>query len=319
MPSGASIVLAVSGGADSMALLYGARELVDSARWRLSVGHVHHGWRGRQADRDLEFVAEHARRLGLPFFSRHRDARELARRRSLSPEAGAREARYAALAEIAKEAQALRIATAHQRDDRTESFLMALERGTGLAAAAGPKPSREDGVVRPLLAVSRREILAFLARRGMTYRRDSTNGDLSLQRNRVRRALGRLARSRPEALLVLQNQADRLAAERGRIELEYEARVRPHLASAPGSVVADAEVLAGCSRALQRHALEEASRPFARPGRAPLTGREREQVLARLQEGGNFRFEAGRRIRFERRGKLLTVSQVQNSNIKVSS
>jgi tRNA(Ile)-lysidine synthase len=319
MPSGSSILLAVSGGADSMALLYGARELADRASWRLSVGHVHHGWRGRQADRDLAFVAEHARRLGLPFFSRRRDARALARRQRLSPEAGAREARYAALAEMAREAQAARIATAHQRDDRTESLLMALERGAGLAAAAGPKPFREDGVVRPLLAVSRPEILDFLARREITYRRDSTNGDLSLQRNRVRRALGRLARARPEALSMLQNHADRLAAERERVEIDFQARVRPHLANAPGSVVADAGLLAGCSTALQRHALEEAARPFARPGRPPLTGREREQILTRLQEGGDFRFEAGRRIRFERRGKLLTVFQVQSSKFKVST
>src|SRR2546430_821770 len=86
-------------------------DAADSAAWQLSVGHVHHGWRGRQADRDLAFVAEHARRLGLPFFSRRRDARRHARTARLSPEAGARDARYAALAEMAKEAQALRIAT----------------------------------------------------------------------------------------------------------------------------------------------------------------------------------------------------------------
>jgi tRNA(Ile)-lysidine synthase len=220
---------------------------------------------------------------------------------------------------MAKEAQAVRVATAHQRDDRTESLLMALERGAGLAAAAGPKVCREDGVVRPLLAVSRPEILDFLARREITYRRDSTNGDLSLQRNRVRRALGRLARARPDALSVLQNQADRLGAERERIEIDFQAKVRPRLATAPGSVVADAEFLAGCPTPLLRRALEEAARPFAQPGRAPLTGREREQILARLQEGVNFRFEAGRRIRFERRGRLLTVFQVPSSRFKVST
>jgi tRNA(Ile)-lysidine synthase len=220
---------------------------------------------------------------------------------------------------MAKEAQAVRVATAHQRDDRTESLLMALERGAGLAAAAGPTVCREDGVVRPLLAVSRPEILDFLARREITYRRDSTNGDLSLQRNRVRRALGRLARARPDALSVLQNQADRLGAERERIEIDFQAKVRPRLATAPGSVVADAEFLAGCPTPLLRRALEEAARPFAQPGRAPLTGREREQILARLQEGVNFRFEAGRRIRFERRGRLLTVFQVPSSRFKVST
>jgi len=307
LPAEASILLAVSGGADSMALLYGAAGAAAQARWRLSVGHVHHGWRRREADRDLAFVAEHARRLGLPFFSRRRDAHTLARSRKVSPEAGAREARYAALSEMGSDAQASRIATAHQRDDRIESLLMALERGAGLAAAAGPKALREDGVVRPLLEVSRREILDFLARREIPFRRDATNGDLNLQRNRVRRALARLARTRPDALSVLASQVDRLDAERRRIEIEFQTHVRPRLAIAPRSVVADAEFLAGCPAPLQRRALEEAARPFARPGRAPMTGREREQILARLAEGGNFRFEAGRQIRFERRGRLLAI------------
>jgi tRNA(Ile)-lysidine synthase len=292
-----------------MALLYAAAELATARRWRLCVGHVHHGWRRREADRDLAFVADHARRMSLPFCCRRRDARSFARNWKLSPEAGAREARYAALIEMAREARVSRIATAHQREDRIESLWMALERGTGLASAAGPKPSREDGVVRPLLGVSRAEILDFLARRGICFRRDATNGDLSLSRNRIRRALALLVRTHPWALEALSRRVDRLDAERERIEREFQARVRPHLSIAPGSVVANARMLTGCESALQRRAIEEAARPFARPGRAPLTGREREQILARLNEGGDFRFEAGRRIRFERRGSMLTVGR----------
>ncbi|MGH9365510.1 MAG: ATP-binding protein, partial [Thermoanaerobaculia bacterium] len=72
MPAGASVLLAVSGGADSMALLAGAAELAPRLGWRLAVGHVHHGWRGREADRDLSFVYDFARRLALPFASRRR-------------------------------------------------------------------------------------------------------------------------------------------------------------------------------------------------------------------------------------------------------
>src|SRR5512143_1424405 len=93
LPRGASILLAVSGGADSMALLLGAAEKAPQAGWRLAVAHVHHGWRGRAADRDLVFVGAYARRLGLPFFSRRRDARGETRNLKLSPEAGARHAR----------------------------------------------------------------------------------------------------------------------------------------------------------------------------------------------------------------------------------
>ena len=120
MPSGSAVLLAVSGGADSMALLAGSAQLKDRFGWRLSVGHVHHGWRGREADRDLAFVRDFARRLGLPFLGRHRDAREEARRLRVSPESGARHARYAALHEMACELGCASIATAHQREDRIE-------------------------------------------------------------------------------------------------------------------------------------------------------------------------------------------------------
>src|SRR5215831_11124388 len=128
MPAGSSVLLAVSGGADSMALLLGAAEKAPKAGWRLTVGHVHHGWRGRSADRDLLFVAGYARRLGLPFHSRRRDARGEARELKISPEAGARHARYEALAEMAREAGHCLVATAHQLDDRLESYWMARER-----------------------------------------------------------------------------------------------------------------------------------------------------------------------------------------------
>jgi tRNA(Ile)-lysidine synthase len=308
MPEESSILLAVSGGADSMALLYGAAAAAPVAGWRLTIGHVHHGWRGRSADRDLAFVSGHARRLGLAFLSRRCDARAEARRSKLSPEAAARRVRYAALAEMAREAQTSLIATAHQRDDRVESFLLALQRRAGLATLAGPRRQREDGVVRPLLSVSREAILEFLRRRGIGFRRDATNGDLAFPRNRIRRVLANLSAALgEEAIEALAHEVERLDAEREKIDREFAARVRPRLSVAPGSVIADAAFLEECPVPLLRHAIEEAARPFAAPGRPPMTGREREQILRRLAEGGNFRFEAGRRIIFERRGALLKI------------
>lgn len=294
-----------------MALLTGAAELAPRLQWRLCVGHVHHGWRAREADRDLAFVAEWSRRLGLPFASRRRDARSEARRLGLSPEAGARHARYAALHEMALElcpGGAISIATAHQRDDRIESYLLARQRRLGPLALAGPRARRQDGVVRPLLAVWRREIVEFLGRRGLPFRRDATNGELRLARNRVRRALARLARNRGQAALArLAQRVEALALRRDRLERDFDEAVLPLLAAGPGAVLADAAALQDHEVELVRMALDAASQPFARPGRPPLTGREREQILDRLAQGADFRFEAGRRIRFERRGRTLTV------------
>jgi|KBSSwiStaDraftv2_1062776.scaffolds.fasta_scaffold16974_5 tRNA(Ile)-lysidine synthase len=307
IPRDACVLLAVSGGADSLALLFGAVEASRETGWRLSVGHVHHGWRRREADRDLAFVSDHARRLGLPFFHRRRDARRAASELGLSPEAAARHVRYAALAEMAREAGASLVATAHQKDDAVESLLIAEERRGGLARLAGPRALRADGVVRPLLDVGRREILAFLAARGLEHRRDSTNGDLALSRNRVRRGL---AETSEEERAALAERVFALARERDRLEEEYARRVAPAVRRGSGAagndaVEVEARALSACEDELVRLALSRLAGPFARAGRPPMTGRERERLVSRLRAGGDFRFEAGRRIRFElRRGRL---------------
>jgi len=311
MPRGASLLLAVSGGADSLALLHGTAECAAAAGWSLAVGHVHHGWRGREANRDLSFVRDNARRLGIPFFLARRDARGEARDLKLSPEAGARHARYAALHEMATEAGCDLIATAHQRGDRVETYLLARERGAGLAGLAGLQRRRSDGVVRPLLEVSRHEILAFLRVRGLAHRRDASNGDLRLARNRIRRAvLALLAERGEEALRELEAEAERFSRDRDALEREFARSVEPRIFRGQGTVVADAPYLQACGHDLQRLAIERAALPFARPGKAPLTGREREQILVRLRGGGDFRFEAGRRIRFDRRGPVLRIELV---------
>jgi tRNA(Ile)-lysidine synthase len=309
IPPGTAVLLAVSGGADSMALLYGAVEAAKETGWRLSVSHVHHGWRPKEGERDLAFVAEHAKRLGLPFLSRHADARLVAKELGLSPEAGARQVRYRALAEMAVEAQASLVATAHQHEDAVESHVLARERHGGIAALAGPQESRTDGVVRPLLSVSRQEILAFLSERGISFRRDASNGDLRLARNRVRRTLARLKESPggEDTLRAMALEIARLGVERRLLESEVETRILPAAKSAPDAVVIDAAFLSACSEELQRLALSRLAARFARPGKPPMTGREREQLIALLAGGTDFRFEAGRRIRFERRGAQFSV------------
>lgn len=296
LPRGASILLAVSGGADSTALLFGAAEVAETNRWCLSVAHVHHGWRGRDADRDLSFVADYARRLGLRFLLRRRDARAVSRALGLSPEAGARRVRYEALLEMGREAGAVRIATAHQREDRVESYLLARRRKGGLASLAGPRESRADGIVRPLLSVARGEILEFLRARGIVWRRDRSNGDLTLERNRLRRRL--LA----EEVGPLARRVEVLARMREELDTEFERTFRPAIVVGRNVVVADAALLERSPAELVRRAVLECAAPFTAEGRPPMTGKEREQIIRLLATGADFRFEAGRRIRFRRRG-----------------
>jgi tRNA(Ile)-lysidine synthetase-like protein len=303
MPPSSPILLAVSGGADSMALLTAALRLRERLGWRLSVGHVHHGWRAEAADRDLAFVAEHCRRAGLDFSSRRRDARGESLRCGLSPEAGARRVRYAALLEMAREAGASLVATAHHADDRLESFLLARERRGGAASLGGPRARRADGVVRPLLGVPRTEIRAFLAATGVGFRRDASNGNLRLSRNRVRRAI---ASASPAERAAWETEARRSSDHRDSVDREFAASAAPAIRPGPDSVLADADRISGCSSDVRRRAVETAAAPFARSGRAPMTGREREEILRRLALGTDFHLETGRRIRVERRGGILS-------------
>ncbi|MDQ6891214.1 MAG: tRNA lysidine(34) synthetase TilS [Acidobacteriota bacterium] len=302
LPPGARILLAVSGGPDSTALLHASVDGARTSDWSLAAAHVHHGWRGREADRDLAFVRESARRLGIPFLFRAGNARRTARELRLSPEAGARELRYAALKEMAAEAGADRIATAHHADDRLESYRIARERRGGFSSLAGPRERREDGLVRPFLDVSRTEIAAWLAARNIPWRRDATNGDLRLARNRIRRELATATPSQRAGWL---EEARRWSKLRDRIDREFAERIAPGLRRGPGSVIADAGVFERCEPDLQRRAVEAAAAPFARPGHPPMTGREREDLLRRIAQGRDFRFEAGRRIAIERKGRIL--------------
>ncbi len=303
LPRGGSILLAVSGGADSLCLLHAAAELAPRFEWRVAAGHVHHGWRARDADLDLAFVSDHARRLGLPFLSRRADARAASRQQGLSPEAGARHVRYAAFQEMKHESGATRIATAHHAGDVLESYLLAVDRRGGVASLAGPRERREDGVVRPMLGVTRAKIAEDLESRGLTWRRDRTNGDLGLARNRIRR---RIAEAAPGLREEWEAGVAECCRRRDALDAAFAAVIAPALRRGPATVLIDARLLEGCPAELQRLALEAGAAAFSRPGRPPMTGREREQVLERLATDRDFHFEAGRRIAIRRRGAVLS-------------
>ena len=176
-----ALVIAVSGGPDSMALLHLLHE-ISRGRRRLVVGHVHHGIRGAEADRDAAFVEKQASALGLP--SEIRRVRVLA---GGNLEERAREARYRDLREIAREEGIGLVATGHTEDDQAETLLLRLFRGAGRGGLSGIDSKRPDGVIRPLLGISRAELVDFLGRRRIPYRRDRSNRDTRHTRNRIRR------------------------------------------------------------------------------------------------------------------------------------
>jgi tRNA(Ile)-lysidine synthase len=177
------VLVAVSGGPDSVALLYALIELGVGTR-RVGVAHVNHHLRGRDSDRDQAFVARLAERLGCELHAV--DAR-ISGRANL--EERARDARYHALLGIAAREGFRRIATGHTLDDQAETVLHRLIRGTGTGGLGGIHPKRVDGVIRPLLDVSRAEVLVYLRKRKVRYRVDRSNAAGRFTRNRIRRRL----------------------------------------------------------------------------------------------------------------------------------
>ena len=182
--AGDAVVVAISGGADSLCLLYVLHDVSPALRLRLHVAHLDHALRPG-SDGDAAFVAAQARLLHLPYTVERIDVAGLARRERLSIETAARAARYQFLRAVAARAGTRVIATGHTRDDQAETILMHLARGSGLNGLAGMTPRRDD-IARPLLELGHAEALAYCAARGLAPREDESNQSPLYRRNRVR-------------------------------------------------------------------------------------------------------------------------------------
>lgn len=188
LPGGSKIIIACSGGADSLALTDALLLLREKQRYQLVVCHIEHGLRGGEALADAGFVAEFCRVRQVACEVLRVDVKAFAAARKLSLEDAARKLRYEALFECLEKYQSDCIVTAHHRDDQAETLLLHLLRGSGAAGLSGMR-SHNDCVVRPFLQVSRAALEAYCALRELPYRTDSSNMDLHYTRNKVRHVL----------------------------------------------------------------------------------------------------------------------------------
>ena len=183
-------IIALSGGADSVALLL----LLHEAGYRVHAAHCNFHLRGAESDRDEAFCVELCEKLGVELHRAHFDTHEYAELHKVSIEMAARELRYSWFAQLCKDVGAAGVCVAHHRDDSVETVLLNLVRGTGLRGLTGIQPKQKMSqknrpcvtCLRPLLCVSRAEIEDFLAERGQKYVTDSTNLEADVQRNRIR-------------------------------------------------------------------------------------------------------------------------------------
>ena len=181
--------VAVSGGADSVALLRLMLELREELGVVLSVVHFNHKLRGKASEKDETFVAGLAEKFGLTLHVGRGDVGKKARQEKKNLEDAARRARYAFFKRLTEGELVDCVATAHTADDQAETVLAHVLRGTGLAGLAGIHPVTKEGIVRPLLEVRRGELRKYLRGKKQTWREDATNKDVSRQRARMRKKL----------------------------------------------------------------------------------------------------------------------------------
>lgn len=247
-------VVAVSGGADSVALL----RALHATGAHVAVAHVNHQLRGVESDADEAFVRDLCAALAVPFHLRSADVAGLAGGANL--ESTARRVRYEFFAELAYELGAAWIATAHTADDQAETVLHRLIRGTGLQGLRGIAAERSaEGVTlhRPLLAVTRADILAYLAEIGQPYRTDRTNADTAFTRNRIRHELLPLLKSfNPEIVNALAHLAEHAnEAHEVITAAAAELLARAECPRAANAVILDVAALGSAPRGLARVAL----------------------------------------------------------------
>ena len=185
--AGDSVVVGFSGGPDSLCLLEGLRQLREELGIRtLAAVHVNHMYRGEAADRDEAFCAAYCRERGVLFRAERADVESLAKEWKVGTEEAGRKVRYGAFARMAEELGGAKIAVAHNREDQGETLFLRIVRGTGTAGLCGIDYKRKDGVIRPLLDCSRKDIEAFLREEGLEPCIDHTNLEPVYTRNMAR-------------------------------------------------------------------------------------------------------------------------------------
>lgn len=190
---GDSVLVGLSGGADSVCLLHFLRYLSSEKHFSLAAVHVNHGLRGKESLADQQFCKRLCKELDIEFFCEKVAVKKLAKQLDLSPEHAARKARYDAFTQVAQKWGATKLALGHHLDDQAETVLLNILRGTkakGLAGIPVRRPlTKKVELIRPLLSITRAEAEAYLVYNGMTYVTDRTNTDDAFTRNWIRNTL----------------------------------------------------------------------------------------------------------------------------------
>ncbi|MFZ5634659.1 MAG: tRNA lysidine(34) synthetase TilS [Bacillota bacterium] len=268
---GDAVLVGVSGGPDSVALLHLLNRLKEDLKLTLYAGHLNHMFRGEEAEADARLVESLAREWQVPFIMEKINVPGYLQKNRLSPQQGAREVRYRFFEETAARLGASRVALGHQADDQAETVLLNLIRGAGMTGLSGIPPVREGLYIRPLLNVRRKQIELYCRSFGLPYRVDSSNLKPVYLRNRVRLELIPLLEEKYNPAVVDSlNRLARIARdEDGYLEAisrdAFESVVKSQKA---GKITILLEKLAGYPAAVRRRVIRIACRNLAGYGSA---------------------------------------------------
>ena len=269
LKTGETVLAAVSGGPDSVFLLYLLLSMKNELGIEVRAAHLNHGLRGREADADAAFVRMLAGKLGVPVTIKKLDVKAISRKKKQSIETAAREARREFLQATARKHRCGKIATGHTRDDQAETVLMHLVRGSGLAGLAGI-PRVNGPFIRPLLGIGRADLLAYLDRNKLAYRMDRTNQDLEFTRNRIRhRLLPVLREFNPRISYALAGLSQIVRSD---LDLIREATLQAFKASSradSAQISIDLSKFKRYNNGLQNHLIRYSVERLAGPGKVP--------------------------------------------------
>ena len=265
LPSGSRVAIALSGGADSVALLHALREIAEGERFQIAgAAHLNHQLRGADADADAEFCRHLTAGLGVPIDIEHADVAALAREAGTSIEHAAHLARHAFFDRAAARLGATVVAVAHTKDDQAETFLLRLLRGAGPRGLSGMHP-RAGIVVRPFIETARSDVRDFLREAGIAFREDASNADLSIPRNRIRHELLPLldARFSPGIVDVLDRAAAIAREDADYLDAAARAAAARLISRTPRGVEIDAEAVMAEPLAIARRVIRLAQQMAA--------------------------------------------------------
>jgi len=186
---GDKVIAAVSGGADSVCMLHILNNLKNDLKFSLCCAHINHGLRGEAADSDEAFVKALCVNMGIDFYSKKFDVARLAEENKITCEEAGRNVRYGFFEEIKTKYGYNKVATAHNKNDNAETVLMRIIRGTGIDGLAGIPYMRNDGVIRPILDISREQVEEYCTENNLEFCTDATNLENDFTRNKVRNML----------------------------------------------------------------------------------------------------------------------------------